>query len=148
MKITMYWIPAHKGVPGNEAADAAAKEATGWSEKGQGQMAAEPHKLRYLIASAKTKIHRRVLKECVNDWENAKHGRGTLKLTPKPSPKTLASHRGIRRVHNSIITQLRTGNIALASYLHSIKSCRGTRLQLWMGTEDCPTRAVGMREVD
>lgn len=75
MKTTIYWIPANKGVPGNEAADKAAKEATGWREKGQGLMAAEPHEFRFLIASAKTKIHRRVLKEWVNDWEDAKHGR-------------------------------------------------------------------------
>lgn len=29
-QVTLHWVPAHRGIPGNEEADRLAKEATGW----------------------------------------------------------------------------------------------------------------------
>ena len=56
----------------------------------------------------------------LNEWENAKYSRGTFKLTPKPIPKAFDSHKRIRKVYSSVITQLRTGKISLPSYSHFI----------------------------
>ena len=65
-QITLYWIPAYKDVPGNEAADNAAKEATGWAaQERRGQIVAKPVDLRYHVASPKTKTHPQCLNEAM-----------------------------------------------------------------------------------
>ncbi len=62
--IEIHWTPAHSQlVPGNEAADRAAKEATGWRESGPRQNpSSSPSDLKSLISASKTAVRDRTIK--------------------------------------------------------------------------------------
>lgn len=114
VQVRIHWIPAHVGVPGNEAADKAAKAAA-LGPRREGSEEFWP-----LTAPGKTRIRRRIAKEWANEWENGTSGRVTFSLEQKPNRQVLDKHTGLRRYMSSLITQLRTGKIGLAHYLHAI----------------------------
>ncbi|KFA81824.1 hypothetical protein S40288_09567 [Stachybotrys chartarum IBT 40288] len=88
LPVEIRWILAHIGIWGNEQADKAAKEATGWREGGAtGPRAASPAELWALQSTLKTWTHKDVHKAWQDKWANESRGRVcfqyTLKLTNK-----------------------------------------------------------------
>ena len=116
------WVPAHRRVPGDEAADVMAKNATGWKvihcnnkrrEIDTEITGAVPPTFHSLRAAVKANLKRRLFEEWEELWTYGSTGRTLLRYTASPSKKTLALHRNLSRPLSSVLTQMRMGKIGL-----------------------------------
>ncbi|KAI7978242.1 hypothetical protein EIK77_003561 [Talaromyces pinophilus] len=117
--VTLRWIPGHEGVPGNEAADRAAKKAAIRGVRREIVPGDISHWV-MLGAAAKRRIRQSAKDAWERSWDKQKSGKPTKKLVTRPSKRTLQYWRYLRKATSSILMQVRTERIGLAHYLWRI----------------------------
>jgi hypothetical protein len=125
MTITVRWVPGHRDVEGNEAADNAAKEAARGQSSAQHRL---PHALRRPLATNRSALkagHKKKLSAVHQrrlTTESPRYFNGYSHIDPSSSPTQYRKLvRGLTRPQESILAQLRTEHIRLNAFLHMIK---------------------------
>lgn len=121
-QFTLFWVPGHSGIVGNEAMDCGAKEAV------QGASSDLPEHLLPLLhlpksaAATKAAYKKSMAKEWAQLWIKSPHRIKIAKFDKfRPGKHTIKMYRGLTKRQTSIITQLRSGHIGLNYYLSRFK---------------------------
>jgi ribonuclease HI len=116
--VTVRCIPAHVGIPGNEAVDKAAKEATGWREDGHRRMpTGAPPKLYTIRSTVRRWCKAQTEQAWIASWRKETKGRATYRHTQTPTKKVLQLHKGLTKRESALLVQLRTEKIGLNDFL-------------------------------
>ncbi|QRV87101.1 hypothetical protein RhiJN_15119 [Ceratobasidium sp. AG-Ba] len=122
LAVTTTWVPAHVGVPGNELADVAAKEAArGLSSDAhdlpaylRNEIAASPAAAKQAFKEAQKEIWKQ-------RWDGElSNSNASIRAIDESTPSNVF-HRlaqTVPRRHASLLIQLRTGHVPLNAYLH------------------------------
>ena len=118
-------MPAHVGIEGNEKADIAAKQATGWRLKGRrgrqkevntGQTAPQAQLVRVLKSAVKTTVDKKMQQQWAELWRDCSKGRALYSIITKPSKSVLQLHDKLTNRLSAIAIQLRTAKIDLQAF--------------------------------
>ncbi len=139
------WIPAHVGVPGNEAADQAAKEAAGL-----GQNTQQPEPTTATDPDSHHKIqHPRQDEGRVGHGLGVRPARSRTPSPRGPARKGRAQDPCRNTPSNQLgVTQMRAGKIGLRAYLHAINRADTDQCECGYGPTDSSTHRPGVSELD
>jgi ribonuclease HI len=122
--LSIAWVPGHVNVPGNEAADEEAKKAAeGSSSRLFGDHQILEEGIPTSAAAAKATAKGIVAREWDASWRKCPQRERLAKFDARPPSKYVQKfYANLNRPDSSLVTQLRSGHIPLASYLHRIKA--------------------------
>ena len=152
VRIAIHWIAAHEGVAGNEMADKLAKEAT---EHHQPQPHCWQPPMTQLQSSCKRTIRSALTEQWKAQWKTGTSSQTYRARFGGDLDKTaLALYSNLPKACAAILIQLRSGKVALASYLHQIKKaespacdCRQGNQTVTHVIEECPLLRTQRRRV-
>ncbi len=121
-KITLRWISAHSGVPGNEAVDEAAKEAAAGESSDQHLL---PKFLRRKLPASKAALKQAKTEETKikwnMEWRKSPRFERMKRIDPNhPYNKFRKRRDNLTRNQGSILVQIRSGHIPVNTYLKKI----------------------------
>lgn len=113
-KVTLKWVPGHKGIEGNEKADALAREGSATSFTGP-EPATGTTK-----SSVRTKINQWVYRQHQTHWQTLPKLRHSKLMVQQPSRKLTVEILQLNRNQIRLITGLITGHCSLRKHLHTM----------------------------
>lgn len=127
VNVELHWVPAHIGIAGNEAADVAAKQATGWKSKRRSRgplveidtddKAKQTTMIKELKSARKQAIRKDILPQWTALWKEETRGRDLFRIEPSPRKAILRLHDDLSKEMSTIAVQLRTRKIGLNHFL-------------------------------
>ena len=127
--IQLYWLPGHEGIHGNECADTLAKEAANSLAPNSGEEVT-------LMASTRRTLRIEAANAWKMEWAASPHGSSLRRLWKEPSKAPMQLYQGLRRAATSVLIQMQTGKIALASYLGTFNAMESTECSCRRGLQD------------
>ncbi|KAL7280517.1 hypothetical protein ACG7TL_005449 [Trametes sanguinea] len=122
LRLTLRWVPGHSDVPGNEIADALAKDAAKGNFLPTDLL---PRRLRTPLPSSTSRagqnFNTELERKAVERWRTSRRGIRMMEIDNKlPSKNFAALTQRLPRRHANLLLQLRTNHVPLQTYLHRI----------------------------